>query len=351
MNIKEESLWLRPSSAYRWSVCTGSAYYDMTMESKSSPAAERGTMLHEESERRLDGGRPKELDPDDEHIVRQYVNYVNRAFGNDSKRYSSAELHLEKPVAFSSVCGGTPDAVITTDGSIRVIDLKTGMRPVSAHGNKQLLIYLAAAVKHYSIDPYKCRMTIEIVQPTSGTGGDKCEVSVEELHDFRVALGDSISAVLLCNDSEAWEFEPSYDACHFCNGKAVCKARREDVLDLFESEVEKSLEQTDLAKVLDQADQVESWLGAVREYALERAIDGAEIEGFFLGTSVTQRKWDDPQEVEDRLMGLGYERDSVLKQTLQTPAAIERMLMPEEWESVQELVIKPAGKPVLKRSK
>jgi hypothetical protein len=120
---------------------------------------------------------------------------------------------------------------------------------------------------------------------------------------------------------------------------------------MFESEVQKSLDETDLAKVMDKADQIESWLNAVREYALERAIDGAEIEGFFLGTTTTQRRWDDPQLVEDQLIALGYDRDSVLKQTLQTPAAIERMLMPEEWETVQDLVVKPAGKPVLKRSK
>ena len=340
-------LRIRPSAADRWTRCHGSVYYDLTMLNISSKAAERGTALHEESERRLQDSAYQHatLNSVDAYMVDFYVQYVNSMVAPGGK------LYVEQKLKWSDVCYGTADAVIVNGDDLKLIDLKTGQKRVTAEGNKQLMLYLAMAVQHFGIDPEKGEMSIEIVQPISGGGVDVYTVPAAELAEFVAEIADHLAAIVIERAHGGWTFEPSYEACHWCLGKAVCKARQEDLMKDFGTEPATAMEDLDLSDVLKKAANLKSWIAAVEDYALARAVEGLEIDGFVLGKKTTFRKWGDPEAVTSILEDYGFtEDDEVWTRKLASPARILDSIDDDVLiDELGALVVKPEGAPVLKK--
>ena len=342
-------LRLRPSASDRWTRCAGSVFFDLTMPNEAGPAAERGTLLHEEAEIRLQGlGVHRALNNEDEHIVKSYVDYVNKAEDD----WDCSTVYIEQELKLNEFVYGTADAVVIKGDDIRLIDLKTGAKRVKAEGNTQLMLYLAMAVRHFGIDQYKGKMTIEIVQPFTGAGSDVHVVSGDELREFVWNVNDPIGQINNQHSTGEWTFNPSFEACHYCLGRAVCKARRDDLMSDFSDKIDTEIEDAELSAILKKADQLKSWIDAVEAYALKRALAGLEIEGFELGKKNTFRKWTDPESVMQILIDYGFDDDDdVWSKKLASPARILNSIDDEILEEeLGDLIVKPEGAPVLKKS-
>lgn len=117
----------------------------------TSQAAAHGTALHDLAARciKLKRKQPRNKDT--------FNMYVNDAIG--------LQMVPEQPLAYSSNCFGTADAISYTPGLLRIHDLKTGTSPASM---TQLEIYAAIFFLEYgdkwNIEPEHTSMELRIYQ-------------------------------------------------------------------------------------------------------------------------------------------------------------------------------------------
>jgi hypothetical protein len=318
------------------------------MPNEAGEAAARGTLLHEEAEIRLQSlGMHRALNPTDEHVVKTYVDYVNQAEDD----WCDSNVFIEQELKLNKFCYGTADAIVMRGDDIRLIDLKTGQKKVHAKENTQLMLYLLMAVRHFGIDKYKGKMTVEIVQPVSGAGVDVYHVSGDELREFEWNVADPLGLIQRQHYENSWTFNPSFEACHYCAGRAVCTARRDDLMSDFSDRIDTEIEDSELGDILAKAANLRSWIDAVEVYATKRAVDGLEIPGFLLGEKMTYRKWTDPESAMQILIDYGFDDDDeVWTKKLASPARILNGVDDKTLEEeLTALVIKPRGAPVLKK--
>ncbi len=84
-----------------------------------------------------------------------------------------------------------------------------------------------------------------------------------------------------------------------------------------------TLSNRQIAEILDNADVIETWLKAVREYACKHIDDGNEIPGWTLKAKRGTRKWKDERIVMQRLASEGLE--NFVTETLASPAQVEKL--------------------------
>ena len=119
----------------------------------------------------------------------------------------------------------------------------------------------------------------------------------------------------------------------------------------FSDRIDTDIEDDELSDILKKADQLKSWIEAVENYALKRAVDGLDIDGFELSQKNTMRKWSDPESAMQILVDFGFtDEDDVWSKKLASPARILNALDDEILEEeLSPLVVKPEGAPVLKK--
>lgn len=142
---------LPPSSSDKWLNCH--AWFRLTrgLESKSSPAAEEGTLAHHHFEEHLSG--IQSLDSLDNEEM-QDVLLSCTEWVEDQVEEVGGELHTELRVDFGEQFGyvglsGTADVIIASEKEILVADLKYGLMPVEVEENTQLLTYLVGAIHRF----------------------------------------------------------------------------------------------------------------------------------------------------------------------------------------------------------
>ena len=72
------------------------------------------------------------------------------------------------------------------------------------------------------------------------------------------------------------------DWCRFCKAKAACRKRAEYNLELakYDFEMPDTLEDAEIAAILDKVDELTAWAADVKEYALRQALSGTEYPGY-----------------------------------------------------------------------
>jgi len=243
---------------------------------------------------------------------------------------------------------GTGDVVIISDGVLEVIDLKYGKGvPVSAEGNSQTRLYGLGAIATYMMlyDFLTVRMTI--IQPRLDITSTE-ELRVDELMTW--AQNELMPKAKLAYAGEG-EFCAG-DHCKFCKAKATCKARADYNLELAKYDFQDAflLSKEDIAEVLARADQLKAWVTDIETYALEQARDhGERFPGWKLVEGRSNRKYTDEEQVAKTLTDAGYEEVKIYKpQELLGITAMEKVLGKKQFgELLSDLVVKPAGKPVL----
>ena len=256
------------------------------------------------------------------------------------------EILIEQRLDFSKWVPegfGTGDCVIVADSEIHVIDYKHGLGVlVSAEGNSQMMCYALGALELFDgiYDIQTVKMTI--FQPRRDNVSTY-EISKEELLKWA-------DEVLAPTAQLAFNGEGEFSAgehCQFCRVKATCRKRAEENLKLaqYDFEMPINLNDTEIAAILSQVDELVSWANDIKEYALQQALSGIEYEGFKVVEGRSTRKYTDEDAVAFIVKDHGF--DPYEKKLLGITAMTSLLGKKKFEELLSGLIAKPPGKPTL----
>ena len=355
---------LSPSSAARWINCPGSVRLSQQLPpAPSSSYADEGTLAHRVAELKL-RVRSREIEPEEyateltaclaseywcgelDEATDYYADTVFERWGiggNDAELLIEQRFSLDKwaPGSF-----GTSDAVVIGNGALEVIDLKYGKGvKVSAVENPQLRLYaLGAADLFEDLYDFK-RVRMTIVQPRL----DHVSVDMMTLRDLR-DWGKNIVQPAAYNASNGAGETAAGEWCRWCPAKAVCRTRADENLKLAQYDFKEPelLEPEEIGEILKQAEELQKWTADVQAYALQQALDGEHFDGWKLVEGRSVRKYADDLKVAETLQAAGFPEAALYERKLYGITAMEKIVGKKKLtEILGDLIIKPAGKPVL----
>lgn len=347
---------LSASGAHRWINCPGSLNFEAAFPDQSSAFALEGTQAHSLAEKKLRSwiktGKRAHFKCEDEAMneyTDQYRDYCIEVFNEVKAKDEDAEIRVETRLDYSDYAPGgfgTGDCVIVGSDTAHIIDLKYGKGvEVDAEDNPQLRLY---ALGLYQTEwwwyGFK-KIKMHIVQPRIGN------ISVSEINTNELLTW----AVKTLKPAAKRALEP--DAvkccgswCRFCKGKGACavKARQmEKEISGFGCTHPDSLSPEELSSILSQADDWLKWIKAVQEYALDEALNGAQIPRFKLVEGRSVRKVSDESKLITILTDAGF-CDIYKPKELLSLTALEKTVGKKNFSSLaSECITKPAGKPTL----
>ncbi len=348
---------LSASGSARWLNCTGSVKAEQSFKDGSSPAAEYGTCAHELADIVLSTG--KDIDSflgqtlsdapsvkvDQEMIdnVQGYVNYV-QSFGGEQFYEVRLDYSHLVPNGF-----GTSDAVVIVDNVLHVIDLKMGKGVVvDAENNTQGMLYALGAVEEYGYLYDFDKVVIHIYQPRV-SNFSTWELSILDLTLF----GEYVTKQAIEALSDDAPRTPGDKQCQWCKAKATCPALLKHAEKTISADFDNlddlpdvdSLTPDKLSVILSNKKLIESWLKAVEDHISHTLLDGEEFPGFKLVAGRSLRRWANEDEAQEQLITLLDEQ--AFEKKLLTVAKAEKALGAKRKKKIENLIIKPEGKPTL----
>lgn len=347
---------LSASSSHRWLNCPPSARLCEGYEDKGSEYAQEGTDAHSLCEHKLKALLGMEtVDPTEslsfyseemEQCACDYADYVLELVEEAKKICKDPVVLIEQHLDFSRFVAegfGTGDCVIIADGTLDIVDYKHGKGvEVSAASNPQMMLYALGALELfdgiYDIDTI--RMTI--FQPRR-----------ENVSVFVMAKDDLLQWAhneLIYKAKLAYEGGGEFacgDWCRFCKVKAVCRRRAEYNLELakYDFEMPATLDDEEIAAILEKADELAAWAADVKEFALQQALNGVKYDGFKVVEGRSNRKYVNEEAVVDAVSEAGYDP---YEPKLLGITAMEKLLGKKQFAKLLSgLIEKPQGKPAL----
>lgn len=352
---------LSASSSHRWINCPPSARLCENIPDKGSGYAQQGTDAHSLCQYKLEKALGREAedptenldyyDPEMESCTEDYVLFVMEQVEAAKKTCPDPTVLVEQRLDFSRYVEagfGTGDCLIVADGTLHVIDFKYGLGIIVSAGseedggNPQMMCYALGALELfegiYDIDT----VSMTIFQPRR-----------DNVSTYTMTKSDLIrwaTEVLMPKAKLAYTGEGEYKAgshCQFCKAKAVCRKRAEYNLELarYDFAMPDTLENGEIAGILDKADHLVSWVADVREYALRQALNGTVFEGWKIVEGRSNRKYSDEAAVADAVIRAGY--DPYEKKLLGVTAMTTALGKKKFQEILGDLITKPQGKPTL----
>ena len=339
---------LSASSSSRWLACPPSARLESRFPDTGSSYAAEGTQAHALAEDMLTGASMPDAPEDMKEYVSRYVDIVTEKLNQARKQTPDAVLLVEQRLDFSPWVPegfGTGDAIIISDGVLEIVDLKYGKGvPVSAEDNTQMRLYALGAFHNYGILYDFDRITMTIVQPRL----DSVSSQTMALTDL-LQWGDRVKETA----AKAFRGEGQFCAgahCRFCRAAARCKTLAEYNLQVLQYEFldAELMDPEDIAEVLKVEDDVVKWLGVVKKYALDQAVNhGEKFPGMKLVAGRSNRVITNANMLAAKLREEGY-KDIYKPVELKGITDLEKLCGKKNFVKLSEgLIDKPAGKPVL----
>ena len=266
----------------------------------------------------------------EEHIESK-IRPATEAWLRVCKKYGLDDWFIEQRVSLESEIDGafgTADILAKdTKNRLHVLDWKFGDGvPVPVEGNYGAGFYAAAAL--YDVDPELQEfcdeiesVVLHIVQPRRGYADDPLqtwETSVEWIEALVDQAYEANQKALQPNPplkTGAW--------CRWCAAKAICPEHQNLAAEAL-SVAPESMTAVDMGKYLAMADQLKSWIASVYELAQSEMERGAAVPGYKLVEKRATRKWADEGAVIETLRKSKRPRKSYMKETLLSPAQIEK---------------------------
>lgn len=352
----EKHALLSASSSHRWLNCPPSARLCEGYEDKGSEYAQEGTDAHSLCEHKLklalgmDTTDPTEnlsfYNEEMEQCACDYAGYVMELLEEAKKICKDPVVLIEQRLDFSRFVAegfGTGDCVIIADGTLYIVDYKHGKGvEVSAVENPQMMLYALGALELfdgiYDIDTVR----MAIFQPRR-ENVSVCVMAKDDLLQW--AYNDLMAKAKLAYEGGG-EFACG-DWCRFCKAKAACRKRAEYNLELakYDFAMPDTLEDAEIAAILEKADELAAWAADVKEFALQQALGGVKYAGFKVVEGRSNRKYTDEEAVADTVKKAGYDP---YEPKLLGITAMEKLLGKKQFAKLLSgLVEKPQGKPVL----
>lgn len=353
--------YLSASASHRWLACPPSAKLCANIPDQASEYAQQGTDCHELCAYLVEKALGREvIDPTEnltyydaemQNCAEEYRNYVLEQIEATKEFCKNPQVMIEQRLDFSRWVEngfGTGDCVIVADEVLQIIDYKHGLGVlVSAGddehgGNSQMMCYALGALEVFGdiYDINQIKMTI--FQPRR-----------ENISTYTISRDDLLkwaNEVLAPTAQLAYVGEGEFkagDHCTFCKVKATCRKRAEYNLELakYDFEMPATLDDTEIAAILEKVDEMISWGNDIKDYALKQAQSGVHFEGWKVVEGRSNRKYTDEEAVAFKVKDAGF--DPYEKKLLGVTAMSTLLGKKKFEELLGGLIYKPPGKPAL----
>lgn len=356
---------LSASASHRWLVCTPCVRLEEQFPDTTSEYAEEGTLAHEIAELKL---RKHFVEPMSQRTFNTRLNKMKKheLFQEEMLKHTDTYLEylqsislslaaapyvaVEKRINYSTYAPegfGTVDCLIIGGDTLYVTDFKYGKGvPVSAEDNSQMKLYALGAFLEYSFLYPIQNIHLAIIQPRLNSISE-FTLTLEEL----LTWGEEIKPIAQKAFAGEGDFV-SGEHCKFCRAKAKCRARAEEFSALadFTSLKPPLLSDEEVGRMLEKGQHIESWIKALKEYALAECLKGNEIAGWKAVEGRGSRDYVDLDKAFAHLRENGIDEAVLYERVPLTVPKIEKQLGKKEFRSLLEepgLVVKSAGKPTL----
>jgi hypothetical protein len=297
---QDERLGLPSASSWRrYELCAGSWQLEAEarrlnqLAHETSPAAERGTLIHAYLAGEPDEDGKEIVLTDTERTTADFLQeraqeQVARIFGDEpTQQLNEKRLWLE--VGEKKAASGRFDRVVYTNTVALVQDFKTGWRePDPAEQNAQMKVLAVLVALHLPT------VNEVIVQIISGPYG------VSEARYDRPMLArawDAIVGTLKAIQAPNAALSPSPEACQFCLAINICQAVKDLIVPIARTQVSTLPDGARGAKLLDEVELLQEHLDSIREYYAARltADPAFDLPGYAMVPGVVRREvrdWD-----------------------------------------------------------
>jgi len=316
----EHSKLFPPSSAYRWSRCTGSIDLCKDVDEPNSTESVEGTAAHHLLEQMLQGFRQR-TDGDGilagkemvgttapngfivtsdmfDNVLVAYEDIVE-IVGNDVK--NKAMMKPELVVKCSHLhdqAWGTMDAGYydPKSNTVYVWDLKYGHKVVEPEGNEQLVMYAEGLVEALGVGQLNPRVIMTILQPRLYDGTSPVKRWVVQYSDLQAHLNTLKHAIDVYVAGRSVCQSGSH--CLHCPARTICQTHLRvaaGLVDLSEIPVTVELSDDNLANELtlveEAIDRLKGRIDALESEAEARIKKGKIVPGWALRESYGHNAW------------------------------------------------------------
>ncbi|MYL41793.1 DUF2800 domain-containing protein [Virgibacillus salexigens] len=361
---------LSASGSPRWLTCTPSARLEEEFEDKDSFYSKEGELAHEIAElklrkyfteamskstftRRLNKLKKKTYQDEllfQKEMLKHTDTYLDYLKEITLAMSATPYVAIEKKIDYSAYAPegfGTADCIIIGGDTLYVNDFKYGKGvPVSAEDNPQMKLYALGAYLEYSFLYSFKNVHLSIVQPRLDSISEY-ELTLDELLQW----GEEIKPIAQQAFKGEGEYVPG-EHCKFCKAKAVCRARADQfsALDDFKQMQPPLISNEEVGQALEKAKHLESWIKALKEYALKESLKGNEIAGWKAVEGRGSRNYVDQDKAFAHLKEKGIDEAMLFERVPLTVPKLEKQLGKKEYRELLEepgLVQKSPGKPTL----
>ena len=353
--------YLSASASHKWLACPPSAKLCANILDQASEYAQQGTDCHElcaylvEKALGRDVIDPTEnltyYDAEMQNCAEEYRNYILEQIEAIKEFCKDPQVMIEQRLDFSRWVEngfGTGDCVIVADEILQIIDYKHGLGIlVSAGdnehgGNSQMMCYALGALEVFGdiYDINQIKMTI--FQPRRDNISTYT-ISKENLLKWADEVLAPTAQLAYVGKGE---FNAG-DHCTFCKVKATCRKRAEYNLELakYDFAMPATLDDTEIAAILEKVDEMISWGNDIKDYALQQAQSGVHFDGWKIVEGRSNRKFTDEAAVAATVKDAGF--DPYEKKLLGITAMSTLLGKKKFEELLGGLAYKPPGKPTL----
>ncbi|MGI6095809.1 MAG: DUF2800 domain-containing protein [Lachnospiraceae bacterium] len=353
--------YLSASASHRWLACPPSAKLCANILDQASEYAQQGTDCHELCAYLVEKALGKDvIDPTEnltyydaemQNCAEEYRNYILEQIEAAKEFCKDPQVMIEQRLDFSRWVEngfGTGDCVIVADEVLQIIDYKHGLGIlVSAGddeygGNSQMMCYALGALEVFGdiYDINQIKMTI--FQPRRNNISTYT-ISKEDLLKWADEVLAPTAQLAYVGKGE---FNAG-DHCTFCKVKATCRKRAEYNLELakYDFKMPATLDDTEIAAILEKVDEMISWGNDIKDYALQQAQSGVHFEGWKIVERRSNRKYTDENAVADTVKDAGF--DPYEKKLLGITSMSTLLGKKKFEELLGGLIYKPPGKPTL----
>ena len=275
-----------------------------------------------------------------------YAQYVMEQVQKAKEKCKDPIVLVEQRLDFSKWVPegfGTGDCVIVSDETLTVIDFKYGVGIlVEAENNPQMMCYALGALSLFDGIYDISEVSMTIFQPRRDNVSTYT-ISKEELLKW---ADEVLSPVAQLAAKGEGEFKAG-SHCQFCKVKATCRKRAEYNLELarYDFEMPANLKDEEIEVILSKADELISWAGDIKEYALQQAVSGKEWKDWKLVEGRSNRRYINETIAADKVQSAGY--DPYEHKILGINAMTKLLGKTKFEELLSGLIEKPQGKPTL----
>jgi hypothetical protein len=341
--------YIGASSMKRGMKCPPSVFRSRGVPSRSSPAAEEGTLHHEYLEKCLLGTLKLEDIPPGEgrDAVQIAVEYVIDVMADEKVKpeHTFIEQRLACPEIHPDLFG-TGDVILYSEETrtLHVIDYKHGkgipVDVIDEDGpNVQLMYYGVGATHLPALEGVHIeRIVLTIVQPRCAHSDGPIRSVVVSPKDL-LLFARKLAVYATYGQNEHGSLNPG-EWCRFCPVAPSCEALASKANEVAAGTFTNHLTDPErLAAALEKAPAIEAYLKAIREAAYTYVEQGGVLPGWKRVQKRATRRWRDEVETVEILKAGGLEEKEIFDLKLRSPAQIEKHLGKLGRSAIKDLTV------------